>query len=252
MGRTEADPREGLGRARNPVFATTHWSVVVQAGAEPSSVGTAALEKLCRTYWYPLFAFLLRKGHREADAQDLTQQFFTRLLESKSLRTVDARKGKFRTFLLASLGHFLSNERDFANAAKRGGGRPILSLEAMATEEWQRFEPATALSPDKLYDQRWAMTLLTNAVTRLRAEMVAAGKLSQFEVLKTFLTNESAPGEYAQAAQRLEVSSQSVAVSVHRLRQRYRELVRAGVADTVSSPLEVEEEMRHLFAALNT
>ncbi len=222
-----------------------------KAGAEGSAESVHALEKLCHTYWFPLFAYLRRKGFTEADGKDLTQQFFARLLERKDFQTVDARKGRFRTFLLAALGHFLSNERDFAHAAKRGGGRPVLSLEAMATEEWQRFEPATALSPDKLFDQRWAMTLLANAVARLRAEMVAAEKLSQFEVLKTFLTNEPAPGEYAQVAQRLEVSSQAVAVSVHRLRQRYRELVRAEVADTVSGPLEVEEEMRHLFAALN-
>jgi len=243
---------EGLSAApANSVFATTHWSVVLNAGAEGSAERVNALEMLCQTYWFPLFAYLRRKGFTEEDSKDLTQQFFTRLLEGKAFHALDARKGKFRTFLLAALGHFLSNERDFARAAKRGGGRPILSLEAMATEEWQRFEPATTLSPDKLFDQRWAMTLLAKAVTRLRDEMVAAGKSSQFEVLKTFLTNEPAPGEYLEVARRLEVSSQSVAVSVHRLRQRYRELVRSEVADTVSSPTEVHEEMRHLFAALD-
>lgn len=236
----------------NPAFLTTHWSVVLAAGRESSSAGAAALEQLCRTYWYPLFAFLRRKGLAEEDAKDLTQQFFTRLLERNDFCGVEARKGKFRTFLLTSLTHFVSNERDRAQAAKRGGGRITFSLDAIPPEQFLRVEPASDLSPDKLFDQRWAMTLLDTAVVRLQAEMTGADRAGQFDLLKKFLTEEPAAGEYTELAKRLGNTSQAVAVAVHRLRQRYRQLVRAEVANTVSSPTEVEEEMRHLFAALNT
>ena len=237
--------------ATGGMFATTHWSVVLQAGDGRSSQSSAALEKLCRTYWFPLYAFLRRKGHVEADAKDLTQAFFETLLERKDFQTVNRSKGRFRTFLLVSLNHFLSNERDHARAAKRGGGRTILSLDAIPPEQFHRYEPASDLSPDKLFDQRWAMTLLEEAVARLESEMATDGKLRQFGTLKMFLTNEPRDGEYALAAKQLGTTNQSVAVAVHRLRQRYREIVRAEVANTVSSPTEVDEEMRHLYAALN-
>jgi DNA-directed RNA polymerase specialized sigma24 family protein len=233
-----------------PVFATTHWSVVLQTGDSESPQSMVALEKLCRAYWFPLYAFIRRKGHSEEDAKDLTQQFFARLLERRDFRTVDARKGKFRTFLLAALTHFLSNERDRVMAAKRGGGRTIISLDEMNAEQFSRFEPASDVSPDKLFDWRWAMTLLAQAVVKLRAEMTEAGKLDVFEELKSFLTNDAPDGEYAKVAQRLGGNNQSVALQVHRMRQRYRELVRGEVAHTVSSPTEVDEEMRHLLAAL--
>lgn len=236
---------------QKPFFATTHWSVVLQAGENHSAQGVAALEKLCRAYWFPLFVFIRRKGHGEADAKDLTQKFFTLLLERNDFQTVNARKGKFRTFLLAALTHFLSNERDHARAAKRGGGQLLVSLDEMTPDQLQRFEPASDLSPDKLFDQRWAITLLEQAVAKLQVEMMAGGKAGQYEQLKTFLTNEPHADEYAAVAQQLGSTSQSVAVAVHRLRQRYRELVRAEVAQTVSCPTEVEEEMRHLCAALN-
>lgn len=248
---SDSDQGDALFAARNPVFATTHWSVVLQAGESHSSQSSAALEKLCRTYWYPLYAFIRRKGRTEEDAKDLTQQFFARLLERKDFQSVDARKGKFRTFLLASLTHFLSNERDYAQAAKRGGGATIISLDAINAEQWHRFEPVSELSPDKLFDQRWAMTLLEQAVSQLREEMMAGGKAGQFEQLKTFLTHEPRASDYAAMAERLGGTNQSIAVTVHRMRQRYRELVRAEVANTVSSPIEVEEEMRHLYSALN-
>src|SRR5262245_44025139 len=166
---------EGPSLIHNPIFATTHWSVVLKAGGEDSSEVTAALEKLCRTYWFPLFAFIRRKGYKEEDAKDLTQAFFALLLERKDFQRVNPAKGKFRTFLLTSLTHFLSNERDYLNAAKRGGGRSIISLDAIPPEQLQRYEPAADLSPDKLFDQGWAMSLLEAAVLRLRAEMEAAG-----------------------------------------------------------------------------
>ncbi len=238
--------------AQSPVFATTHWSVVLQAGEEQSGAGSAALEKLCRLYWFPLYAFIRRLGHGEADAKDLTQEFFARLLERRDFRHMDAQKGKFRTFLLVSLRNFLSNQRDFARAAKRGGGKTIVSLDALPPEQFQHWEPKETLTPDKLFDQRWATTLLTEAVRQLELEMVAAGKGPLFASLKPFLTHEPGAGEYQTVAAQLGTSSQTIAVTVHRLRQRYRELVRAEVAHTVSSPLEVEEEMRHLYAALHT
>jgi len=234
------------------VFATTHWSVVLQAGQEETAAGFAALEKLCRTYWFPLFAFIRRLGYAEADAKDLTQQFFAQLLARRDFQKMDARKGKFRTFLLAALRHFLSNQRDHAQAAKRGGGCVIISLDGLPPEQFQRWEPASDLSPDKLFDQRWAVTVLAEAVQWLREEMATDGKVAQFELLKSFLTQDPAAGEYTAVARRLNSSSQTVAVTVHRLRQRYRELVRAEIAGTVSSPLEVEEEMRDLFAALQS
>ena len=243
---------DGPSLPRHAVFDTTHWSVVLQAGEGHSIEGVAALEKLCRTYWFPLYAFIRRKGYPEEDAKDFTQQFFISLLERKDLQNVSARKGRFRTFLLASLNHFLSNERDRASTAKRGGGRKIISLDAVAPEQFQHFAPATDLSPDKLFDQRWAMALLGEAASKLQAEMVAEGKAEQFEQLKIYLTEEPRTGDYATVAQKLNCTTQSVAVAVHRLRQRYRELVRMEVANTVSSPIEVEEEMRHLYAALNT
>jgi len=246
-----SDPADISLAARRTVFATTHWSVVLQAGMRDSSQGAAALEKLCQTYWYPLFSFIRRQGRTVEDAKDLTQQFFARLLERKDFETVDSRKGKFRTFLLAALTHFLSNERDYVQAAKRGGGRIIVSLDTIAAEQLRGLEPASNLSPDKLFDQRWAMALLEQAVTHLREEMSVDGKAGQFEQLKTFLTNEPREGEYAAVAARLGTTNHSLAVSVHRLRQRYRELVRAEVANTVSSPTEVEDEMRHLYAALS-
>lgn len=238
--------------SRAQVFATTHWSVVLQAGQEETAAGVAALEKLCRTYWFPLFAFIRRLGYAEADAKDLTQQFFAQLLARRDFQTVDARKGRFRTFLLAALRHFLSNQRDHAQAAKRGGGHVIISLDSLPPEQFQRWEPATDLSPDKVFDQRWAVTVLAEAVQRLHAEMAADGKAAQFELLKAFLTRDPEAGEYTAIAMSLNSCSQTVAVTVHRLRQRYRELVRAEIAGTVSSPLEVEEEMRDLFAALQT
>jgi RNA polymerase sigma-70 factor (ECF subfamily) len=224
---------------------------VLQAGDEQSSAGQEALEKLCRTYWFPLFAYLRRKGYNEDAAKDLTQAFFALLLERRDLQSVDARKGKFRTFLLTSLTHFLSNERDRANACKRGGGKVIFSLDAISPDQFHRFEPATDLSPDKLFDLRWAMTLLDQAVRRLQQEMAESGKAAQFGELKVFLTSNPQGGEYTQAAERLGCTSQAVAVTVHRMRQRYRELVRSEVAQTVASPTEVEEEMRHLRDALN-
>lgn len=230
-------------------FNTTHWSVVLLAGQNQSPQSAAALEKLCRTYWPPLYAFIRRNGHGEEEARDLTQEFFSRLLGRSDLEAVDPRKGKFRTFLLAALTHFLSNERDRARASKRGGGQKTISLDEITASH--EIEPSSDLSPDKLFDLRWATTVLEQALAKLRDEMAADGKSDQFKQLKVYLTDEPGEGEYAAAAAALGISSQTLAVIVHRMRRRYRELVRAEVAQTVATPLELDDEMRHLFETLN-
>ena len=232
-------------------FDTTHWSVVLLAGQAQTPQSAEALEKLCRTYWSPLCAFIRRRGYGLEDAQDLTQKFFASLLERNDLETVDPIKGKFRTFLLAALTHFLANEREHAHAAKRGGGHSPLSLDALPAEP-RATEPSITASPDKLFDLRWASTVLEQALHTLESEMAAGGKPRQFERLKAFLTEDPRDGDYAAAALDLGLTNQNVAVVVHRLRQRYRELVRAEVAQTVANPLDVEDEMRHLYQALTT
>ena len=232
-------------------FSTTRWSVVLLAGRSMSPESAAALEKLCRAYWPPIYCFARRKGWNDADAQDLTQQFFAHLLARNDFGGVDPRKGKFRTFLLAAFSHFLANEYDRLRAQKRGGGVAILSLDALPLEEAGELEPASNVSPGTQYDRRWAKTILEAALRRLAEEMLLNGKPGGFEALKPFLTANAVPGDYAAVAVRLEVAEASVPVLVHRLRQRYRELVRAEVAQTVTSPAELEEEMRHLFAVLN-
>lgn len=233
-------------------FNTTHWSVVLLAGQEQSPQRAEALEKLCRTYWPPLFAFVRRKGFNETDAQDLTQAFFARLLERRDFDTVDPCRGKFRTFLLVAMQHFLANEWDRARAAKRGGGQAIFSLEELREAGASGVEPQSDLSPDKLFDLRWATTVLEQALAELGKEMATAGKARQFELLKTYLTGDPEGGDYAAVASQSGLTTQAIAVAVFRLRQRYRDLVRAEVAHTVSSPAEVEEELRHLFAVLSS
>jgi DNA-directed RNA polymerase specialized sigma24 family protein len=232
-------------------FSTTHWSVVLLAGQTVSPDSQAALEKLCRAYWHPIFLFARRKGHGEEDAKDLTQQFFARLLERNDFSGLNPSKGKFRTFLLTAFTHFLANEYDRASALKRGGGRQIFSLEEFSPDELGDVSAASRVAPATLFDLRWAKTILQAALQQLKQEMSAAKKTAQFETLKAFLTANAGDGDYAGAAQKLGVEVSSVPVFVHRLRQRYRELVREEVARTVTSPVELEEEMRHLFEVLN-
>lgn len=232
-------------------FATTHWSVVMTAGQEASPQAEAALETLCRTYWYPLYAFIRRQGHSPHDAQDLTQAFFARFLEKNFLGDVQRERGKFRSFLLASLKHFLANEWDRAQAQKRGGGHAIISLDQEATEGRYRLEPPDEMTPEKIYERRWALTLLDAVLSRLRKEFVAAGKGEQFEVLRVFLSAGKDSAPYAEVAGRLGSTAESVKVAVHRLRKRYRELLRAEIAHTVASSSEVDEEIRYLFRALS-
>ena len=233
-------------------FALTHWSVVLAAGRSDSTHARTALEKLCCTYWQPIYAYVRRQGHRSHDAQDLTQEFFSRLLEKKSLADVDRAKGRFRSFLLASLKHFLANEWDKAKAQKRGGGQLLISIDAQSAETACGIDPADQASAEKIFERRWALTLLDHALQRLRQEHVQEGKEHLFEQLKGTLTEASRSVRYAEIAAQLEMSEGAVKVAVHRLRQRYRELLRAEIADTVATPGEVEEEIRALFSALAT
>ena len=207
------------------------------------------MEKLCTTYWYPLYAFVRRRGHSAHDAQDLTQGFFARLLEKKDLASVDRARGRFRSFLLAALDHFLINEWHRARTQKRGGATVLFSFDALDAESRLRHEPATD-SPEQIYDRRWAMTLLDQVMARLRTEMAGAGKLAHFEALKFCLTGERTA--YAEVGARLAMSEGAVKVAVHRLRERYRALLRAEIAETVATPEEIEDELRALLAALSS
>lgn len=228
-------------------FRTTHWSMVLRAGQGGSTDSAVALETLCRTYWYPLYVYVRRQGYGPQDAEDLTQEFFARLLRLNSLEVVAPHRGKFRTFLLVSLNHYLSDARDTARAAKRGSGQTVLSLDDESAEQRYRLEPSADASPEVLFDRRWMLALLEQALNRLGQEYASAGKAAQFELLKEFLQNPTDGGDYDRVAAALGLNPGAVAVAVHRLRQRYRDLVRAEIAQTVSSPEEMEEELRHLY-----
>ena len=233
-----------------PVFVTTHWSLVVSAGRNDTPHARIALEKLCRAYWFPIYAFVRRQEHNPHDAQDLTQEFFARLLEKNQLAGADRNRGRFRSFLLAALKHFLANEWHKARAQKRGGGQVPIPIDASTAESKCGFEPADHLTAEKIYERRWALTLLDLVLRRLRDEYVRAGKENLFEQLKPTLTEASRSVRYMDIAARLGTSEGAVKVAVHRLRQRFREVLRAEIADTVASPGEVEDEIRNLFAAL--
>jgi RNA polymerase sigma-70 factor (ECF subfamily) len=208
------------------------------------------LETLCRAYWYPLYAYVRRKGHDAAAAQDLTQEFFARLLARNYLRVADRNRGKFRSFLLGSLEHFLAREWTKAHAQKRGGGQAILSLDEAGAEDRYLLEPAHELTPEKIFDRRWATTLLDQAMSRLREECMANNKGELFGKVESLLSGEKGEVGYADLAASLQISEGALKVTVHRLRQRYGELVRAEVAQTVTTAEEADEELRHLFAVL--
>jgi RNA polymerase sigma-70 factor (ECF subfamily) len=222
--------------------------MVLSAGRD-STGAQSALAKLCETYWYPLYAFIRRRGHGPHDAQDLTQEFFARLLEKGWLAEVKRERGRFRSFLLASMKHFLANEWDRAHTLKRGGNTILLSLDEKSAESRYRCEPADTISAESLYDRRWALTLLDQVLARVREEMGAAGKLPQFEALKFCLTGDKA--DYAKVGRELEMTEAAVKVAVHRIRKRYRALIRAEIAQTVATADEIEAELNHLFAALS-
>ena len=224
---------------------------MLNAGRSDPTRAQAALETLCRTYWYPLYAYVRCRGHSPEDAQDLTQGFFAKLLAKHYLGDVDRSKGKFRSFLLASLQHFLANEWDKSRARKRGGNHSFIALDAQTAESRYRLEPVDTLTADKIYERRWALTLLDKTLKRLRTDYVAAGKAKLFDRLKETLIGERSAIPYAEIGAQLGMSAGAVKVAVHRMRQRYRDALRAEIAETVASPGEAEEEIRHLFAVLS-
>ncbi len=247
---TPADtpPRPVAPRAR---FATTRWTMVLAAGRRSSPEAARALEELCRVYWYPLYVYVRRRGHAKADAEDLTQAFFARLLEKDFLRAAAREKGRFRTFMLVAFQRFCANEWDRARAQKRGGGQTILSLNLDTAERRYHAEPADELSADRIFERRWALTLIERTIARLRGEYEAAGKGSDFDLLKTFLTADSDTIPYAELSAKLGQSEGALRVAVHRLRKRFRELFRQEIAQTVSSPEEIEGELRYLLSVLS-
>ena len=246
-----ANPGSESALASPGVFATTHWSAVLAAGHSSVPGAQEALEKLCRAYWYPLYVYVRRQGQSPHDAQDLTQEFFARLLEKKYLRLADPDRGKFRAFLLKSLKHFLVNEWEKARAQKRGGGQSFIHLDAEIAESRYAAEPVQALSLDQVYEKRWALTLIEAVLTRLRESYAASDQLPVFETLKVFIWGDQTTlSSYAEVAPMLGLTEGAVKVAVHRLRGRYRELLRAEIAQTVATPGEVDEELQHLIAAL--
>jgi len=237
-------------QALRAVFVTTHWSVVLAAREKASTQSSAALETLCRAYWYPLYAWVRRQGHNAHDAQDLTQEFFARLLQKDYLQAAAREKGRFRTFLIVALKRFLANEWDRARAQKRGGGRAILSLDTEAAEARYQIEPAAVLSADLIYERRWALTLLEQTMGSLREEFAVAGKQREFDFLKTFLTAQRGEIPYSEVALKLGMNESAARVAVHRLRKRFREIFRQQIAHTVARADEVDEEVRYLVSVL--
>ena len=223
--------------------------MVLAAGRGSSRQADMALEELCRTYWYPLYVFVRRQTPTREDAEDLTQAFFARFLEKNYLENLNSEKGRFRAFLLASMKHFLANEWDRAHRQKRGGGQTALSLDWQDADARYQIDPADNLSPDKLYDRAWAVTLLERVVGRLRDESVTEAKSKQFEELRPFLMVGKSAIPYPQAATALDMTESAVRVAVHRLRRRYRELLRQEISQTLSDPAQAEEELRTLFSA---
>ncbi len=231
-------------------FATTHWSLVVAAKPDAASQTRArkALEKLCNAYWYPLYAFVRNRGYSSSDAQDLTQSFFARIIETGGFASADPERGRFRSYLLGAMKHFLANEWHRAQAQKRGGGVTFLELDALDPEARYALEPAQPTDPDAGFDREWAQESIARAMEELRAESEARGKGELFEALQGSLTGDE-PAR-SETAARLGLTEGAVKVAVHRLRQRYRELLRAEIAETVTDPSDIDDEMRYLVAAL--
>lgn len=240
---SENDPRQ---------ISTTHWSLVLAASERQSPESSAALETLCRAFWPAIFAFVRRRVQDDHAARDLTQEFFARLLEKNYLAQAREEKGRFRSFLLAALKHFLANEWDKSRAQKRGGDQHILSLDQVSAEVRWALEPVTQLTPQRAYDRRWALAVIDDVLARLREECAGMGNSADFEHLHEFLAGRAAPGAYERAAMALGVSVGAAQVRAHRLRTRYRELFRAEIAKTVADPAQVDDEIRELLAALES
>jgi RNA polymerase sigma-70 factor (ECF subfamily) len=235
-----------------PSFDTTHWTLVLAAGGDDSAAARQALADLCETYWYPLSAFLRRRGESADDARDLTQGFLTSLLARRSFSGLGPERGRFRAFLLASLQHFAANERAAARAAKRGGGVPALSIDTplAAAEQRYRLEPADATTPERLYQRRWALTVIDRVLASLRSRWAAEGRGAEFDALKSSLMGETPAGGYAALARDLDTTEGAVKVAVHRLRRRFQAELRRQIGATVADPAEIDDEIRHLIRSL--
>ncbi len=246
----EGEPSSSEETPRADIFVTTRWTVVLQAGRKSSPHSDRALADLCQQYWYPLYAYVRRRCASREDAEDLTQAFFAKFLEKNYLEGLSAERGKFRAFLLAALKHFLANEWDKAGRQKRGGGVQHLSLDWQQADERFHFEPPDHATPDRLFDREWAFALLEQVIQRLQAECAAEGRAKLFAQAKGYLMVGEAVIPYAEAAAKLDMDEGAVRVAVHRLRKRYRELLREEIAQTVNEPAQVQEELRSLQAAL--
>jgi RNA polymerase sigma factor (sigma-70 family) len=237
--------------SRAPVFATTHWTIVLAAGRSDTTRAGAALEKLCQNYWFPLYAYVRRRGYSKEDAEDLTQAFFARFLARNYLAGLSAERGRFRAFLLASLKHFLINDWKKSQRQKRGGGETLLSLDWQTADTKFQVAATNEPSPDKSFDREWALALLAKVIERLQKECAADGKAKLFEQLKMFLTAGKSETAQAEMAKTLGMEEGTVRVAVHRLRKRYRQLLRAEIAQTLADTGDVDEEMRALFGAFS-
>jgi RNA polymerase sigma-70 factor (ECF subfamily) len=227
-------------------FPATHWTDIVAARRKGSATATEALNRLCAAYWYPIYAYVRRKGHSEEDAQDIVQAFFFHILERNLLGSADRTKGKFRSFLLGALNYFLANRKDFEQAKKRGGGATIISLDDRAGEERYALEPVDDLTPEKLFERRWALDLHGQAILHLREEYCRQGKGALFEQLRPFLSAETDPGDYVAVARDLHMTPGAVTTAANRLRQRYGNFIDEEIARTVASPEEIPNERRYI------
>lgn len=243
--RSEIEPRQAT-----PAFGTTHWSVVLAAKDATSPEAHNALARLCQAYWYPLYCCVRRHGRSPEDAQDLTQAFFAKLIEKNQISLADKERGRFRTFMLRSLENFLHNEHEKASTQKRGGGREIVSWDAESAENRYLAEPTGDLSPEQLFERRWASTLISETLARLRRELSSTGREELFDQLEPHLWGDDTSTPYATIAADLSMTVVAVKVTVHRLRSRFRSLLREEIGQTVADTQEVDDEMRRLFQVL--
>ena len=243
-----AESQINLGAA---TFATTHWSVVLAAGQSADAQASEALEQLCRTYWYPLYAYVRRRGHGPEDARDLTQEFFALLLRKEYFRLANRARGRFRTFLLHALEHFLVNEWKRAQCAKRGGGLTCLSLDVEGAEHRYTNEPAVTMTPERAYEKQWAATLLEHVLSTVKQEYADAGNSRVFAELGDLLWGKEHSVSFGEIGARLGLTEGAARGAMHRLRTRYRERLRREVAQTVAEPGEVDEELRYLISVVS-
>jgi len=240
----------GVSAPHGPVaFTTTHWSVVLEAQGE-SPAAHEALEKLCRTYWRPIYAFLRRQGFGQEEAEDITQGFFVQLLERKRFSAVRKEKGRLRSFLLGALKYFLADEQRRAMAIKRGKGQRLISLEELRADERIDMEPSDPMTAEMIYERRWALTVLERVLSRLKAEYVGAGNAALFDSLKELLPDEPGAASQAEIAARLGMTENAIRQAFYRFRQRYQSLLREEIAQTVATPADIEDELRHLIVVL--